>query len=187
MNIRINSSPVALVSVASLGCLVSFVTLALLGGCTKSSPEEQKKAEDQLAAALASAMQSSLAPSAAPGAPAGAAPSAGGAPGTIQSTCTNKAAAKCTEHLGAEGFDPAQTCKGLAGDGVYAKGSTPCPRDNLIGTCTRTDASSNLNDVDYHYKQAGSTAADLKSICDIQSGVWTAAPPAAAGKGKAKK
>jgi hypothetical protein len=140
--------------------------------------------EDQLAAAFASAMASA---SAAPGGPAsGNAPS--GAPGTIQSTCTNKTDASCTEHMGAEGFDPAQTCKGLAGDGVYAKGSTPCPRDNLIGTCTRTDAASNLNDIDYHYKQAGgATAADLKSICDIQSGVWAAAPAASGGKGKGKK
>jgi len=184
MNIRINPSPVAFVSLASLGCLVSFVSLACLGGCSKPSPEEQKKAEDQLAAALASAMQSSLAPSATSGASAA---TGGGAPGTIQSTCTNKAAAKCTEHLGAEGFDPAQTCKGLAGDGVYSKSSTPCSHDNLIGTCTRTDASSGLNDIDYHYKQAGTTAADDKSICDIQSGVWAAAPTAAGGKGKGKK
>jgi hypothetical protein len=186
MNLRILSSPLTLVSLASLGSLLSFVSIASLAGCSKPNPEDQRKMEEQLAAALSSAMASSSASGAsATGGASGGAPT--GASGTIQSTCTNKAAAKCTEHLGAEGFDPAQTCKGLAGDGVYAKGPTPCPRDNLIGTCTRTDATSNLNDIDYHYKQAGSTAADLKSICDIQTGVWAAAPAASGGGAKRKK
>jgi hypothetical protein len=185
MNSRTRTSPVALVSLASLGSLFWLVSLTALAGCSKTNADYQKKAEDQLAAALASAMASSMASgTASPGAPGGSAPT--GAPGTIQSTCTHKADALCTEHLGAEGFDPAQTCKGLAGDGVYAKSSTPCPRDSLMGTCTRTDASSNLNDIDYHYKQAGSKASDLKSLCDIQSGVWAAAP-AAPGGGKGKK
>jgi len=185
MNIRTSPSPVAVVSLASLSSLFWLVSLTALAGCSKPNADDQKKAEEQLAAALASAMGSSSASgSTAPGGTAGSAPT--GAPGTIQSTCTHKADALCTEHLGAEGFDPAQTCKGLAGDGVYAKGSTPCPRDNLIGTCTRTDASSNLNDIDYHYKQAGSKASDLKSICDIQSGVWATAA-AAPGGGKGKK
>jgi hypothetical protein len=182
MNIRSISSSAVVVSLVSLAWAGWVGTLA---GCSKPNPDDQKKAEEQLAAALASAMASSIGSgSATPGAPGGgSAPT--GAPGTIQSTCTHKADALCTEHLGAEGFDPAQTCKGLGGDGVYAKGSTPCSHDNLLGTCTRTDATSNLNDIDYHYKQpGGATAADLKSICDIQSGVWAAAP---GGGGKGKK
>ena len=165
---------------------IALVTFAV--GCSKPSPEEQKKADDALAAALASAMAM---PSAAPtvnSAPAAAAAN----PGGIGATCNNATDGKCTESLGAEGLGAEDSCKRLGG--TYKKGATPCPHDNLLGSCARTDTSSNLNDVDYYYRQPGATADTMKSLCEgVMSGKWTDAPkagPAAAApaaKGAAPK
>ena len=148
--------------------LNSSIALLLLAACSKPSPEEQKKREDQLAAALASAMNApSSAPSAAPGA--AAAPA-----GAISATCNNKGDGVCTETMGAAGLGAENSCTVLGG--VYAKGSTPCPRENVVGTCAQVDATSGLNDLRYYYKGAAS-AADMKMLCEsVMSGVWAAAP-----------
>ena len=71
--------------------------------------------------------------------------------------------------------------------GVYTKGSTPCAKENLLGTCTRADATSGLNDIDYYYKHSGADADIMKSLCEeVMSGKWAAAPAGAgAGKGSA--
>ncbi|HEX7602153.1 MAG TPA: hypothetical protein VF316_11130 [Polyangiaceae bacterium] len=157
------------------------LALVTFSGCSKPpSAEEQKKNEEQFAAALTSAL---VAPPSASAATAAAPPS-----GAIGATCNNKTDGKCTESLGAEGLGAADSCKTLGG--VYAKGATPCSRDNLLGTCARADTSSGLNDVDYYYAQAGTTADSMKSLCEgVMSGTWTTAPkgPAAKGPAKAKK
>jgi hypothetical protein len=185
MNIRTRPSPVAVVSLTSLSSLFWLVSLPALAGCSKPNADDQKKAEEQLAAAIASAMGSSSASgSAAPGGPAGSAPT--GAPGTIQSTCTHKADALCTEHLGAEGFDPAQTCKGLAADGRVREGldAIPARQSHRHLHADRRDVEPERHRLPL---QAGRLeASDLKSLCDIQSGVWAAAA-AAPGGGKGKK
>ena len=166
---------------------LALVTLGTLSvGCSKPSPEEQKKADDALAAALASAMAM---PSAAP--TVNSAPAAAANPGGIGATCNNASDGKCTESLGAEGLGADDSCTKLGG--TYKKGATPCSHDNLLGSCARTDSSSNLNDVDYYYKQAGTTADSMKSLCEtVMSGKWTdapkgAAPAAPAAKGAAPK
>ena len=160
---------------------VPFV-LALCSACSKPSPDEQKKQEDALTAAFASAMAApaSASASAQPAAGTNAAIPAGGG---IQATCSNKGDGKCTESSGAEGMGADESCKRLGG--VYAKGATPCARDTLVGTCTRADASSGVNDVDYYYKQSGMTADAIKSLCEgVMSGTWAAAPKGATSPGK---
>lgn len=162
---------------------LALVTLSV--GCSKPSPEEQKKQDDALAAALASAMG---VPSAAPTVNAATAPAAAN-PGGIGATCNNATDGKCTESLGAEGLGAEDSCKRLGG--TYKKGATPCSHDNLLGSCARSDQSSGLNDVDYFYKQPGTTADSMKSLCEgVMSGKWTDAPKAAAApaaKGPAPK
>jgi hypothetical protein len=83
--------------------------------------------------------------------------------------------------MGVQGFGADESCKRLGG--VYSAGPAPCPHDSLIGTCARVDSTSGLNDLEYHYKQAGMTESSLKQICeDVQSGKWAPAPKG--GKGK---
>ena len=155
------------------------MTLALsviglsLSACSKPSPEEQKKQEEKLAAALASALATPSGAASTTGAVTG-----GAAAGGISATCNNKGDSVCVETLGAAGLGAESSCTVLGG--VYATGSTPCPRENLVGTCTQVDASSGLNDIRYLYKDRGS-AADLKSSCEtIMNGVWAPAPKGAA-------
>ena len=161
----------------SILSLSTVLGLATLVGCSKPSPEQQKKNEEALASALASAL---AAPSSAP--TLNSAPAAAGG-GGIVATCNKKDDGKCTETLGATGLGADESCKMLGG--VYTKGSTPCAKENLLGTCTRTDASSGLNDVDYYYKHSGADADIMKSLCEeVMSGKW-AAPAGGAGAGKA--
>ena len=156
--------------------LASSIALLILAACSKPTPEEQKKREDQLAAALASAMN---APAASPSAGAPAA-----LPGAISATCNNKGDGVCTETMGAAGMGAENSCTILGG--VYAKGPTPCPRENLVGTCAQIDATSGLNDLRYYYKGGASTA-DLKTSCEsIMSGAWAAAPPKATAQAASK-
>ena len=158
----------------ALAIALPLALVTLSAGCSKPSPEEQKKQEDALAAALASAMAG---PSASPSLNAAAAPAATNA-GGIGASCNNATDGKCTESLGAEGLGAEDSCKRLGG--VYKKGATPCSHDNLLGSCARADQSSGLNDVDYFYKQAGVTGDSMKSLCEsVMSGKWTDAPKAA--------
>jgi hypothetical protein len=94
--------------------------------------------------------------------------------------------------MGVQGFGADESCKRLGG--VYAATSTPCPHDNVLGTCARVDTSSGLNDLDYEYKQAGTTEDSMKSLCEgVMSGTWASAPKSAGaptgktGAPKAKK
>lgn len=165
-------------SILSLSTVLGLATLLGVTGCSKPSPEQQKKNEEALASALASAL---AAPSSAPTLNSAPAAAAGG--GGVVATCNKKDDGKCTETLGATGLGADESCKMLGG--VYTKGSTPCAKENLLGTCTRTDASSGLNDVDYYYKHSGADADIMKSLCEeVMSGKWAAAAPAA-GAGKA--
>ena len=164
--------------------LVPCVLLVVVSACSKPSPEEQKKKEAELAAAIGSAL--SLSATAPPSS--AASPSAAPPTGGIQATCNNKGDSVCTETLGAAGLGAESSCTMLGG--VYVKSSAPCPRENLVGTCTQIDATSGLNDIRYLYKDRGA-AADLKVSCEgIMNGVWatapTAAPKAAAAKAGAK-
>ena len=156
------------------------LALVTVSACSKPSAEEQKKNEEAFAAALTSAMVAPPSASA-PTAATAAAPPSGG----IGATCNNKTDGKCTESLGAEGFGAADSCKTLGG--VYTKGATPCPQENLLGTCARSDNGSGLNDVDYYYAQSGTTSDGMKSLCEgVMSGTWTNAPKGAAAKAPAK-
>jgi hypothetical protein len=154
----------------------------MISGCSKPSPEEQKKNEDQLAAALASALAAPTPSAAATLNNAAAAPTPAGG---IGASCNNVTDGKCTESLGAEGLGAEDSCKRLGG--AYKKGATPCSHDNMLGTCTRADQSSGLNDVDYYYKAAGITADSMKGLCEgVMSGKWADAPKAAAAAPAAK-
>lgn len=161
--------------------LVFTLLLVAVSGCSKPSPEEQKKNEEKLAAALASAM--TAAPSATvtvtgANAPAGA--------GGIAATCNNPSDGKCKEYKGAMGLATEDSCKSLGG--VYKKEATPCSQENLLGTCVQVDSSLGTNDVDYFYKAEGITADAMKSLCEgVMSGKWVAAPKAAAPAAKAAK
>ena len=162
--------------------LALALALLTLGGCSKSSPDDQKQQEAQLAAALASALKgppatpTGTAPAPTPQAPAGG----------IVATCNTTGDGICTETMGVQGFSADESCKRLGG--VYTNGATPCPHDNLLGTCARVDSSSGVNDLDYQYKQPGLTDAAMKDLCEsIKSGKWTSAPKGAGVGPKGKK
>lgn len=164
----------------ALAIALPLALVTLSAGCSKPSPEEQKKQEDQLAAALASAMAM---PSAAPTVNSA---TAAANPGGIGATCNNATDGKCTESLGAEGLGADDSCKRLGG--TYKKGASPCSHDNMLGSCTRADQGSGLNDIDYFYKQSGTTADSMKSLCEsVMSGKWTDAPKGAAAAAPAAK
>src|SRR5690242_10239130 len=131
--------------------VASSVALVTLLGCSKPSPEEQKKKEEALAAAMASAFAM---PSTAPSA-AGAKPT--GDSKTILGTCMRKSAGTCTEYrISMSPFED-DLCKGADGSGVLTKGSTPCPREKLIGTCEVAPDEFSAH-TDYHYKGDGASA-----------------------------
>jgi hypothetical protein len=147
--------------------LTALLPVALLALCHCSTPSGNATATSTSAPSGTStaAPGTSAAPTATAAAPAGG----------VQATCNNKTDGKCTESMGAEGLAADESCKKLGG--VYTKGSTPCPKENLLGSCARADATSNLNDVDYYYKQGGTSEADMKTLCEgTMSGKWTAAP-----------
>jgi hypothetical protein len=153
------------------------IVLVTLAGCSKPSPEDQKKQEAALAAAFASALS---APSASA---TGAATAAAAAPGGISATCDNKSDGKCTETMGAAGLGAEDSCTRLGGK--YTKAATPCSHENLVGSCARSDATSGLADVDYFYKGSGNEPNSLKSLCEgVMSGKWTPAPKSAAPPAK---
>jgi hypothetical protein len=162
--------------------------LVALAGCSKPSPEEQKKNEEKLAAALASAMAAPAA-SSAPSLTSAAAPATAGA---ILATCNNPTDGKCKEFKGVMGIADEDSCKSLGG--TFKKDSTPCSHDKLLGSCAQADTSLGLDAVDYFYKADGATADGMKSLCEgVMSGKWTAAPkgapaaPAAKAAAKGKK
>lgn len=162
--------------------LVFPLFLVALSGCSKPSPEEQRKNEEKLAAALASAMAT---PSTSAPTLTGATAAAPANAGAIQATCNNPTDGKCKEFKGAMGIAEEESCKTLGG--VFKKGDAPCSQANLLGTCEMADTTSGLNNVDYFYKADGTDAASMKSLCEgVMSGKWVpAAKAAAAPAGKA--
>jgi hypothetical protein len=109
-----------------------------------------------------------------------AASTAGNKP-AIVATCARKTA--CTEYRKeipdlAEGL-----CTGT--EGKFNKGSTPCPTDKLVGSCT---PKSSPDSVTLYY--GGPDDLEIaKGLCDVLEGSWTPAPaasgsaPAGAGAG----
>jgi hypothetical protein len=164
--------------------LLSSLVLVTLAGCSKPTPEEQKKKEAELAAALASAF---AAPSSDPSAPA--AKAASGGAQALVGNCTDKSAGYCKEFLGFVPTAAADFCS-LGGAGVLTKGATPCSRTGIVGTCESRGPDS--SEIRYSYKNDDDTfataAENAKMSCSILSGVWIpASPPAAASvKGAAK-
>lgn len=168
--------------------LRSFVlvgsSMLLVVACSKPSPEEQKKKEAELAAALASAMGAPSSSSTTTGATA----AGGGAAkaGEFVGSCTDKESNICNEFLGALPLGAEDSCKML--NGVFSK-TARCPTDKLgtsplAGICT-IKAEGDDRVKKSHSYQIGqttvkATAESAKAMCDIQSGVFTAAAAPAA-------
>ena len=160
---------------------VSFALVASVAACSKPTPEEQKKQEEALAAALTSAM---LAPSAAPGGDS----KGGSVAGPVLATCVDTGASTCREFKGLVPTTAEEFCK--RGDtGKFAKGSTPCPRDGVVGTCT--SKGDDASEIRYRYKAKDETAPaaadNAKAACEMVSGVWAATTLAATPAGPAAK
>jgi hypothetical protein len=138
--------------------------VCLLGiACSKPSPEEQKRMETELNAALASAMAT----------PSSAA-RAGDVPRTVVATCKHKDIPKCEEIYNDVSKFSEDMCK--ESGATFARGSTPCPTENLLGTCLFKPAAADANgQKDFYYKGAG----DNKGSCEALKAEWTpAAEPA---------
>lgn len=158
-----------------VGCVV---TLALVAGCSKPSPEEQKKREAELAAALASAMATPSASATTNSAPA--------APGGFVGSCTDKESHICNEYTGALPLGAEDSCKLL--NGVFSK-TDHCPTDKmdkspLAGICTIKGEGDDRVKKSHSYQVDGTTqkatAESAKMMCDVQNGTFVAAAPVAA-------
>src|SRR5262245_14323492 len=62
-----------------------------------------------------------------------AAKAGGGEKKEVLATCNIKSLGKCTENYGMVPTLAADLCKG--DEGVFSKGSTPCPTEGVIGSC----------------------------------------------------
>jgi hypothetical protein len=111
---------------------------------------------------------------------------------TVLATCNDPSVGICREYFGLVPMLADDLCKGLEGKGVLKRGSTPCARDNMLGTCMiKGDDASEAH---YYYRTQDGDSPDIaKASCDMKSGAWTAAPqlaasakPQASGKGAAK-
>ncbi len=165
-------------------------------GCSKPSPEEQKKKEEALASALASAMASSMASAAASGGGA----AGGGAPakpGEFVGSCLDKESRICNEFLGALPLGAEDSCKLL--NGTFSK-TNRCPTDKLdnaplAGICTIKAEGDDRVKKSHSYQvdktTVKATAEAAKSMCDVQSGTFAAAAagsaPAGGGSAPAAK
>jgi 2-oxoglutarate dehydrogenase E2 component (dihydrolipoamide succinyltransferase) len=97
-----------------------------------------------------------------------AAPAAAGGKPVVVASCARKTA--CTEYRNTIPDLSEDLCKGT--DGTWSKGSTPCPTDKLVGTCT---PKASPDSVSFYY--GGKDDAEIaKGLCDVLEGVW--APPA---------
>jgi hypothetical protein len=138
-----------------------------------------------------SASSTGAAATGAAGQAATAAATPGGKPG-VAATCNKKGI--CTEYHNSIPDLSEELCKGT--DGTFAKGSTPCTTDKLLGTCVNK-----LTPDTTTFWYGGPDEADMdKGICEALDGKWTvpaaasagpsaassaAAPPAAKTPGKA--
>ena len=175
--------------------LLSSFVLVTLAGCSKPSPEEQKKKEEELAKALGSMMSAATASSAAT--PTAAA--VPGVPGKIMAQCLNKNANLCKEFSGVLGLAEDETCKGLDKSGVFSMGEVTCPKEGVLATCESKGGEQTLKT--YYYADKTQTPAaqreSAKTVCGFTDGKFaevtlastTAAPAkkAAAPAAKAKK
>jgi hypothetical protein len=134
----------AAASLAALGC----------GG--------DKSASSTGAAATGAASQAATAAAAATAMP-------GGKPGVV-ATCNKKGI--CTEYHNTIPDLSEDLCKGT--DGTFAKGSTPCTTEKLLGTCVNK-----LTPDTTTFWYGGADELDVdKGICEALDGKWTV--PAAA-------
>lgn len=151
----------------SLACFALLALAASLAGCGN-------KQEAPSSAGASAAPAQNAPPAAASGTAAAAAP---GGERPVLGSCNDKSSGMCKEYLGVLPLLAEDLCKGLEGKGVLTKGSTPCSRDKLVGTCEiKGDEASELW---YYYAQAGITADMNKMGCEIV-GKWTPASKAAA-------
>ena len=148
--------------------LVACVAVVVSTGCSKSSPDAQKKQDEAVAAALTSAMvPSSTSP--------------GGGATEVLATCVDNAASTCREYLGLVPTMAEEFCK--RGDtGKFTRGATPCTRSGVVGTCT--SKGEEASEISYRYKAKDETpsgaAANAQAACEMLSGVWAATPLATA-------
>lgn len=161
--------------------LLASLILVTVAGCSKPTPEEQKKKEEQWAAAIASTLSA-----AAPPAGTTAAPAAAGAPGKILGTCANKEASSCKEISGVFGLAEEESCKGLDKSGVFTRGETPCPRENVISSCASTGGEQTVTT--YYYVDKSTPLAaqreSAKTVCGFTDGKYTEVAVAAAAAKK---
>jgi hypothetical protein len=154
---------------------IPFLALGFVAlGCGDATPQQGSSSASASGAksGAPAATSAAMATVAAPAAATGAAPAGG-----ILGTCMDKSTGICKEYVGTMSAVPEDYCKGAEGKGVFTKGSAPCPKEKLLGTCEVkvTEGS----EISHYYKEAGNEAASSKASCDIQSGTWAAAAGAA--------
>lgn len=165
------------ISFASLPLVLALaVATSSLLGCGKKDP-------DAAPAANTGAPAANTGSPGATGAATGAAAAAADEK-PVLGTCNDKSVFVCREYYGVLPLLAEDLCKGLEGKGVLTKGSTPCAKENLVGTCEiKGDEASERW---YYYKQPDVTPEMNKMACEIL-GKWTPAKgaPAAAATGAA--
>lgn len=160
--------------------VIASLALVTVVGCSKPTPEEQKKKEEQWAAAIAS----TLSASAPPAGGTAATPATPGVPGKILGTCVNKESSSCKEISGVFGLAEEESCKGLDKSGVFTKGDKPCPKENLISSCTSTGGEQSVTT--YYYVDKSTPLAaqreSAKTVCSFTDGKYTEIAVAAPAK-----
>ncbi|MBK8259532.1 MAG: hypothetical protein IPK82_43600 [Polyangiaceae bacterium] len=104
----------------------------------------------------------------------------GGDKGAVLATCTTMHAGKmleCAENFGMVPTLAEDMCK--TGGGEFKKGSTPCPRKDMTGSC-EYKAKNPGDPGEIHYYYPGSVG-DPKGSCEALGAVWTGASAAPAG------
>lgn len=100
----------------------------------------------------------------------GKAGSAGGGKQEVLATCNVKSLGKCSENYGMVPTLAADLCKGE--EGVFTKGSTPCPADGVIGTCDfKPKNAGDPGEIHYYYSNS---VGDPKGSCEALGAAWTA-------------
>jgi hypothetical protein len=147
-------------------------------GCSKPTPEDQRKKEAELTSALSSAFAQASTPSAA--APAVA------APGGFVGSCTDKESFLCNEWSGALPMGSEDSCKMM--NGAFSK-TDRCPTDKLgksplAGICTIMREGDERVKKAHSYQVDSTTlkasAESAKMTCDMQNGTFVASAAAAA-------
>ncbi len=163
--------------------LLSSFVLVTLAGCSKPTPEEQKKKEDELAKALGSMMSAATTSSAAT--PTAAA--VPGTPGKILAQCLNKNDNLCKEFSGVLGLADEEVCKGLDKSGVFTKGEVTCPKEGVLATCESTGGEQTVKTYTYADKTQTPAAQreSAKTVCGFTDGKYAEVQLAGGGAGGA--